>query len=61
MSAMIASLFMGLASLVSGPQGEFRAAASTLTAEDVLAHIRVLASDAFEGRGPGTAGRGQDG
>lgn len=31
-------------------------AAETITAEDLLAHIDTLASDAFEGRAPGTPG-----
>lgn len=32
------------------------AAVATITAEDILAHVRKLASDEFEGRAPGTAG-----
>src|SRR6185436_8492976 len=35
---------------------EVARAASTLTANDLLAHMRVLASDEFEGRAPGTEG-----
>lgn len=31
-------------------------ALASLSAEDLLAHVRVLASDAFEGRAPGTEG-----
>ncbi len=30
--------------------------ASAITAEDFAEHVRILSSDAFEGRGPGTAG-----
>ena len=32
------------------------AAAAGITAEGLMAHINVLASDAYEGRGPGTPG-----
>jgi Zn-dependent M28 family amino/carboxypeptidase len=35
---------------------EVRAAAESITADDLLAHIQVLASDEFEGRAPGTRG-----
>ena len=45
-----------LAGIGAGPGDDFRAASASLRAEDVLADIRVLASDAFEGRGPGTPG-----
>ncbi len=52
---------MGLASLIlaslgAGPDEDFQAASRSLRAEDVLADIKTLASDAFEGRGPGTPG-----
>ncbi len=47
---------LGLACLGAGPDEDLRAVAAGLRAEDVLAEIKVLASDAFEGRGPGTAG-----
>jgi Zn-dependent M28 family amino/carboxypeptidase len=56
MGATAASLVMGWACLMSGPDAALRSAASSLRGEDVLAHIRTLASDAFEGRGPGTPG-----
>ena len=40
-----------------GEQGASTAGAeASLTVEDVLRHTNVLASDAYEGRGPGTAG-----
>ena len=32
------------------------AALSSITADDLLRHIKVLSSDAFEGRSPGTLG-----
>jgi Zn-dependent M28 family amino/carboxypeptidase len=37
-------------------RGDLDAAIATLSGEDLLSHIRVLASDEFEGRGPGTEG-----
>src|SRR5437762_5387294 len=33
-----------------------KAAADSITAADLLNHIKILASDEFEGRGPGTKG-----
>ena len=36
--------------------GALRAAEGTITGEEFIEHVRVLASDAFEGRGPGTPG-----
>jgi Zn-dependent M28 family amino/carboxypeptidase len=45
-----------LSCLGSGPADDLQTAARSLRAEDVLSHIKVLASDAFEGRGPGTPG-----
>ncbi len=47
---------LGLACLGAAPPDNLKAVAETLRGEDVLAHIKVLASDAFEGRGPGTPG-----
>ena len=38
------------------PSGALKAAAESITADDLLGHIKVLSSDEFEGRGPGTAG-----
>jgi len=38
------------------PRKDLEAAGASLTAGELLAHMRVLASDEFEGRGPGTAG-----
>ncbi|MFD3002266.1 M28 family metallopeptidase [Pontibacter toksunensis] len=40
----------------SADSTNLQAALQTITAANVLEHTRVLASDAFEGRGPGTAG-----
>src|SRR5258708_33931615 len=48
-----AVLFSGLG---FNPPDDLKQAASSLRADDVLSHIKVLASDRFEGRGPGTAG-----
>ncbi|HEY2156944.1 MAG TPA: hypothetical protein VGH33_15045, partial [Isosphaeraceae bacterium] len=56
MGATVASLVIGWTCLTASADGDFNAVASTLKGEDVLAHIRTLASDAFEGRGPGTPG-----
>jgi Zn-dependent M28 family amino/carboxypeptidase len=36
--------------------GDLRAAVDSITGEDFIAHVRVLASDEFEGRAPGTPG-----
>ena len=33
-----------------------RAAENSIRGEDFIAHVTVLSSDKFEGRGPGTAG-----
>lgn len=35
---------------------ELRAAVDSITADDIMRHTRVLSSDEFEGRGPGTPG-----
>ncbi|HYN83859.1 MAG TPA: M28 family peptidase [Pyrinomonadaceae bacterium] len=35
---------------------ELRAAAESITADDIMRHTRTLSSDEFEGRGPGTPG-----
>lgn len=35
---------------------DLEAALASLSADDLMAHVRVLASDEFEGRGPGTPG-----
>ena len=46
-------------SLVLGQQSPFknlRAAMNSINSEDLLEHIEVLASDAYEGRGPGGIG-----
>ena len=50
---LIASAYPQQKSMVSP---EVSSAASTITAAHLLEHIRVLSSDAYEGRGPGTAG-----
>src|SRR4051794_13032691 len=47
---------LSLAGIGAASGDDFRAASASLRAEDVLADIRILASDAFEGRGPGTPG-----
>src|SRR5882672_4865727 len=41
----------------SGPAAtDIAQAAASITAEDLLRHIKVLSSDEFEGRAPGTKG-----
>src|SRR5262249_28627081 len=50
--AAIAASMLGAA----GPDAGLRTAEESISADGLLAHIKVLASDAFEGRGPGTPG-----
>ncbi len=45
-----------IAGAVSARADDLSNALSSLSGENVLKHIKVLASDAFEGRGPGTPG-----
>ena len=40
----------------TGAPPEMKAAFDSITANDILQHIKVLSSDEFEGRGPGTKG-----
>ncbi|HYE65286.1 MAG TPA: M20/M25/M40 family metallo-hydrolase [Pyrinomonadaceae bacterium] len=40
----------------SAPPGEIKAALESINANDLLRHIKVLASDEFEGRAPGSKG-----
>jgi Zn-dependent M28 family amino/carboxypeptidase len=40
----------------AAPMGLPKAALDTITADGVMTHIKVLASDKYEGRGPGTRG-----
>jgi len=54
-------LFTGTASLLladdrGGANGPAQAAVDTITAEELLKHTTVLASDEYEGRGPGSKG-----
>ncbi|MBV9657167.1 MAG: M28 family peptidase [Verrucomicrobia bacterium] len=54
-------LFTGTASLLladdrGGANGPAQAALDTITAEELLKHTTVLASDEYEGRGPGSKG-----
>ena len=44
------------AALQAPAAAEVAAALESITADGLLAHIDVLASDEFEGRGPGTLG-----
>src|SRR5262245_39460089 len=38
------------------PSPEIQAALASITGEELLRHVKVLASDQFEGRAPGTRG-----
>jgi Zn-dependent M28 family amino/carboxypeptidase len=49
--AVLAGLVVGAA-----PEAALKSALEGITPEQILGHIKVLASDEFEGRGPGTAG-----
>ena len=49
--AVLASL-----SIAAGPDPALKPALDSVNAVDILAHIKVLASDEFEGRAPGTPG-----
>ena len=50
---VLAVLIMGAAPAGEGP---LDAAFDSITPEAILQHIKVLASDEYEGRGPGTPG-----
>ncbi len=52
----VAGLLVAVALSAAEPPRALRPALASLTGENLLPHIRVLASDAFEGRAPGTAG-----
>jgi Zn-dependent M28 family amino/carboxypeptidase len=58
LAPLSALLFVTLASACAGRdnRASIEPALNAITAEGLLAHTRVLASDAFEGRGPGTPG-----
>jgi hypothetical protein len=55
---MVGLITLTLAGLAAGagPRSPLDKALDGIKPEQVLAHIKVLASDEFEGRGPGTAG-----
>jgi Zn-dependent M28 family amino/carboxypeptidase len=40
----------------SAPGNEFKAAGESINSDDLMRHTKVLASDEYEGRGPGTKG-----
>ncbi len=50
-TSVLAGLLVG-----AGPDAALEKAVQGIRPDQVLAHIKVLASDEFEGRGPGTAG-----
>ena len=49
--AILAGLVVGAA-----PDAALKSALDGITPESILGHIKVLSSDEFEGRGPGTPG-----
>lgn len=52
-----ALIVFSLTFLYFAPHGDdYLAALSSITADDILSHIKVLSSDEFEGRSPGTMG-----
>ena len=55
-SAWIASVSLLLACSPAGEPNDVTPALSSITEEGLMSHIRVLSSDAFEGRAPGTPG-----
>ncbi|MEE9218207.1 MAG: peptidase M28, partial [Acidobacteriota bacterium] len=55
--AYLAATILVTALVACAPGGEaLDAALATITAEDLARHIRTLASDEFEGRGPSSPG-----
>lgn len=61
MKRAIVSLSVVLLAACAGGAGRYapealRAAEDSITGEDFIGHVRALASDEFEGRGPGTPG-----
>ena len=54
------SRFLPSCSWVPHPRGPLDAAFNSISTDGILQHIKVLASDEYEGRGPGTRGRGED-
>lgn len=55
-SAGLMTLVLAVLTIGAGPDSTLDKALEGIRPDDVLAHIKVLASDDFEGRGPGTAG-----
>src|SRR5262245_5276939 len=54
-SSLVGLSVVGLAAAQGVPK-DFAAATQTITAADLMAHIKTLASDEYEGRAPGTKG-----
>ncbi|HEX8076435.1 MAG TPA: hypothetical protein VF511_01365, partial [Chthoniobacterales bacterium] len=54
--AVIALIFVSVAALAADPPAVPKEAVEAITAADLLKHIKVLASDEFEGRAPGSKG-----
>src|SRR5437764_3814667 len=49
-------LLTTLAAAAAEPEDKLRPSLEAITPDGMLAHIKTLASDEFEGRGPGTKG-----
>ncbi len=57
MRCFLAIVFATTTSILAGnPEDRLKPALDVITPDGLLAHIKVLASDEFEGRAPGTKG-----
>jgi len=57
MRCFLAIIFATIMSILAGsPEDRLKPALDVITPDGLLAHIKVLASDEFEGRAPGTKG-----
>src|SRR6188508_89592 len=57
MKATLVVFLLGVALAFAGePEDKLRPSLETITPDGMLAHIKALSSDEFEGRAPGTAG-----
>ena len=57
MRCFLAIIFATIMSILAGsPEDVLKPALDVITPDGLLAHVKVLASDEFEGRKPGTAG-----
>jgi Zn-dependent M28 family amino/carboxypeptidase len=54
--ALVAIVFLAACAIAAAPEPGLKSALDTIKPASILEHIKILASDDFEGRGPGTAG-----